>query len=52
MFTERTQIKYLTSFDDEPVLQPQIRRAIEDKKNSGVSLAEINGLRKPEETDD
>lgn len=53
MFTDRREIEQRPSFADElEALQPQIRQAIEDQKNSGVSLAEINGLQKPGEADD
>ena len=50
-FTDRTEIDQRPSFADEvEALQPKIRQAIEDRKNSGISLREINGL--TEEADD
>ena len=50
MFTDRTEIEQRPSFADElEALQPQIRQAIEDQKNSGTSLRVING---PEEKED
>jgi hypothetical protein len=51
VFTDRTEIDQRPSFADEvEALQPKIRQAIEDRKNSGISLREINGL--TEEADD
>jgi hypothetical protein len=54
MFTDRTEINQRPSFADElEALQPQIRQAIEDQKNSGISqVREWKGLRKPEEVDE
>ena len=54
MFTDRTEIEQRSSFADEiERLQPQIRQAIEDRKNSGISqVREWKGLQKPEEADD
>ena len=51
VFTDRTEIDQRPTFADElEALQPKIRQVIEDRKNSGISLREINGL--PEEADD
>ena len=53
MFTDRTQVEPRPSFADElEALQPRIRQAIQDHKNSGVTLYEVNGLRKSDEADD
>ncbi len=53
MFTDRTQVEHVPSVANGlESLRHKISRAIEDQKNSGFTLYEFKGLRKPEQVDE